>query len=291
MQSLLDWASHLERGLVIDIMRSILLVLLLVLSRMGLQRALGSNPNLPVESRRRWSVNIRNGLIGLGLVGLVTIWAKELEALAVSLVAVAAALVLATKELIMCFAGSFLRAMGNSYGLGSHIEVAQYRGRVVDINLFSTTIMEIGPAHEAHLLSGRAISFPNSLLLTNPVIRENYMGEYVVHMITVPMGWAISPTVGLALLKEVAEKVCLPHVEAARRHMERIEARHLVDTPSVDPILSVQPIDDKIYRMLLRVAIPARERQRVEQAILKEFLDRVHPLRQAPPSVGPTQPA
>ena len=96
MQSLLDWASHLEHGLVIDIMRSILLVLLLVLSRMGLQRALGSNPNLPVESRRRWSVNIRNGLIGLGLVGLVTIWAKELETLAVSLVAVAAALVLAT---------------------------------------------------------------------------------------------------------------------------------------------------------------------------------------------------
>ncbi|WP_024302888.1 mechanosensitive ion channel domain-containing protein [Pseudogulbenkiania sp. MAI-1] len=277
MQPLFDWVAGLSHLYVIDIIRSAALILLLVVVRNMVMRAISANPKVPVEARRRWAINLRNGLVILGLIGLVTIWAKELETIALSMVAFAAALVVATKELIMCVGGSVIRTMSNSYDLGDHIEVANLRGRVVDINLFSTTIMEIGPRHDAHQLTGRAVSFPNSLLLSQPVVRENYMGDYVVHVTTVAVPYSVAPAQAERLLKAAAETACAPHVPAARQHMERIAARHLVDTPSVEPRIAIFPIDDKRYNLILRIAIPAKERHRVEQAILHQFMSSCFP--------------
>src|SRR3974390_2813913 len=54
------------------------------------------------EDKRRWIVQFKNLSILFLLVGLLGIWMSELRAFALSLVAVAAAFVLSTKELILC---------------------------------------------------------------------------------------------------------------------------------------------------------------------------------------------
>lgn len=287
MQTLIDWLSGLSHLYVTDFIRSLALVLLLVVVRSTVMRAISANPNVPVEARRRWSINLRNGLVILGLIGMVTIWAKELETIALSMVAFAAALVVATKELIMCVGGSAIRTMSNSFDLGDHIEIANLRGRVVDINLFSTTLMEIGPRHDTHQLTGRAVSFPNSLLLGHPVVRENYMGDYVVHVTTVAVPYTVAPAKAERLLKVAAEQACAPHVQAARKHMELTAERQLVDTPSVEPRIAVFPVDDKRYNLILRVAIPAKERHRVEQAILHQFMNDCFPEKQVEQQLYP----
>jgi len=267
-----DWFNHLEHGYIVDLTRSVGLIVILIMVRAVILRSLSANPHIPIEARRRWSVNLRNAGFLLGVLGLLTIWARELETFALSMVAFAAAMVVATKELIMCIGGAFLRTMSNSYTLGDHIEVGQYRGRVVDITLFSTTIMEIGPNHAAHQLTGRAISLPNSLLLTNAVIRENYMGDFVVHVITVPAPYSLDPASTEAMLLDTARTICEPFLADARSHMNHIEERYLIDIPSVEPRIAIQPVDEKQYRLILRVAIPAKERHRVEQAILHRFM-------------------
>ncbi|MDP2285435.1 MAG: hypothetical protein Q8L06_14955, partial [Pseudohongiella sp.] len=54
------------------------------------------------ELRRKWMVQSRNGLLLLLMLGLVLIWGEELRTLALSIVAIAVAFVVATKELILC---------------------------------------------------------------------------------------------------------------------------------------------------------------------------------------------
>ncbi|KZE35076.1 mechanosensitive ion channel-like protein [Crenobacter luteus] len=271
------WIAEIAREYAVDLGRTGGLILLLVVARIAIARAIAANPRVPIDARRRWSINARNALVLVGVLGVAGIWAKEIETFAVSVVAFAAALVLATKELIMCLGGAFLRTMSNAFSVGDHIEIGGHRGRVVDINLFSTTIMEIGPRHDAHFITGRAVSLPNSLLLTAPVIRENFMGDIVVHVITVPLSYEHNPNRMEAMLLAIANEVCAPHLAAAERHMLHIEARHLVDTPSVQPRIAFLPVDDKRYQLMLRVAIPANERNRVEQAILHRLMQQAFP--------------
>lgn len=272
MTNLWDWFSNLEHAYVIDLIKSAVLLLVLVLTRAMILRALASNPNLDLDTRRMWAIHLRNLALGIGLIGFAIIWASELQSFAVSMVAFAAALVLATKELIMCVGGSFLRTLSNSFTVGDHIEIAGHRGRVVDINLLSTTVMEIGPQHDAHLITGRALSLPNSLLLTHPVIRENYMGDYVVHVLTICLPYSINPNAGERIVLEAAKEECATFLEGASQHMEEIQLRHLVDTPSVEPRCAFHPLNDKSYNLILRVAIPSKDRHRVEQAILHKVM-------------------
>jgi small-conductance mechanosensitive channel len=277
MGALWDWLNHLEHLYVVDIVKSSLLILALVITRAMILRSLSTNPRVTIELRRHWAVNLRNAALVIGAAGLAIIWASEIASFAVSLAAVAAATVLATKELIMCAGGSFLRTLSNSYGLGDHIEIGNYRGRVVDINLLSTTIMEIGPRHDAHQLTGRAITLPNSLLFSQPVIRENYMGDYVVHALTLCLPYTLNPNAGERIVLSAAQEVCAPFLAGARRHMEEIELHHLIDTPSVEPRCAFVPLDDKRYNLIVRVAIPAKERHRVEQAIMHRIMTQCFP--------------
>ena len=272
LETALDWLRNLPQVWAFDLIRSALLVAVLVMLRVIAARTLAGRPHLSLEWRRRWSVNIRNGLIIFGLLGLVVIWSAELQTLAVSMVAIAAALALSLKELIMCFSGSFLRAMSKGYNIGDRIEIGNYRGRVIDINLFGTTILEIGPRHDAHQQTGRAITFPNSLLLTQAVTREDYTGDYLVHVITVPLNVQADVLKAEKLLLAAAQEICAPYLADAHRHMAAIEALSLIDTPSVDPRVSLNIADEKTLRLNLRIAVPRAQKQRVEQAILHRFV-------------------
>jgi small-conductance mechanosensitive channel len=129
-------------------------------------RAISKNPTFSMEAKRRWVVSVRNSMVFVLLVGLVVIWAHELQAFAVSLVALTAALVLVTKELLLCWSGVALRVGGKVYSVGDRIQIAGHRGVVLDHDIFATKLLEIGPGHASHLYTGRVTVFPNSLLFT-----------------------------------------------------------------------------------------------------------------------------
>src|SRR5690606_4841384 len=99
-----------------------LLVLILVIVRLGIQHSLFRSTELSVEAQRRWAINLRNVLLFLFILGMIFIWAPQLQTFAVSVFAVAVAFVLATKELIDCLSGSGLRMLTKAYTLGDRIE-------------------------------------------------------------------------------------------------------------------------------------------------------------------------
>jgi len=266
------WLAPILQSYGADLLRSAVLVLVLLLVHASIARTIAANPQVPVDTRRRWAINVRNTMIIIGLAGFVIIWARELQTIALSMVAFAAALVVATKELLMCLGGGLVRSITNSYELGDIIEINGMRGRVQDITMLGTTLIEIGPRHDSHQLTGKAVTFPNSLLLTQAVVRENFTGDYVMHIVNVPLPYSVRPARAERLLQDIAADVCAPWLDDARHHMAMLEHKLLMDTPSVEPRIAVQPTNEKEYRLIVRIAVPPRERQRAEQAILRRFL-------------------
>src|SRR5688572_23538208 len=181
------WLPHIDSSVLFDGLTSLLLLLSLLTVRTLIVRAISKNPTLSMEAKRRWVVSVRNSMVFALLVGLVVIWAHELQVFAVSLVALAAALVLATKELILCLSGAALRVGGKVYSVGDRIQIAGHRGVVLDHDIFATKLLEIGPGHASHLYTGRVTVFPNSLLFTNPLIKENPEQEYGLYILTIPL--------------------------------------------------------------------------------------------------------
>lgn len=256
-----------------EVVESVLMVMaLLVLRGVLLNLYLRRHPHYSIEEKRRSLVLSRNLTLILTIFGLAVIWATQIQTLALSMFAVAAAIVVATKELIMCLSGSILRSVTKQYSVGDYIEVNDLRGRVVDINLLNTLMMQIGPNPLVGQLSGKTLSFPNSLLLNHSVRRDNILGDYVIHTVEIPVPIHLDSDVIVGRLKAVLEPLCQPYVPAIQRHLENVQAEKLFITPAAQPRVTRVPHDDKVYLIIVRYASPVAKRLEIQQAVLDEFL-------------------
>jgi small-conductance mechanosensitive channel len=249
-----------------------LLVLILFIIRLGIQNTLFRSTELSVETRRRWAVNLRNGLLFLFILGMIFIWAPQLQTFAVSVFAVAVAFVLATKEIIDCLSGSGLRMLTKAYTLGDRIEIGGIRGNVVDHNALTTTVLEIGPGQTSHQYTGRAMIIPNSFIFDHPLTNETYTKKYRLHIITVPLSTDDDWKTAERLLLQAGEAEAAPYIEEARSYLKRLEGKLWLDVPSVKPRVTIQLPEPGRINLLLRVPCPTQFPSRLEQAILRRFL-------------------
>lgn len=251
---------------------SLILIISVIFLRILLLRVTSRFDNHSPELRRRWIVNIRNASIVVLVLGLVLIWAQELRTLAVSFIALAVALVIATKELILCVMGALVRAGTKSYSVGDRIEINRMRGDVIDQNIFTTTLLEIGPGNSSHQYTGRAIIVPNSLLLSTPIINETFTEEFVLHVFSIPLNFGDNWQQAEQKLVEAANIECSPFLQQAHSYMEQLGNKHGLDSPTVAPRVTLQIPEPGRINLLLRIPTPARRKGRLEQAILRRFL-------------------
>ena len=266
-----EWFS-IDSSIALDGLKSLILLLFLISVRALAVRWFAGNQTLSMESKRRWVVTTRNSVVLAFLIGLVIIWAHELQAFAVSLVALAAAMVLATKELILCWSGAALRVGSKVYAVGDRIQIAGHRGVVLDHDAFATKLLEIGPGQSAHLYTGRVAVFPNSLLFTNALIKENPDQEYGLYTLVVPIKIDDDWQKAERTLVEAAKTECAPFMEEAVRQMKLLEQANLLEAPSPEPRITIQLPESGKLHLVLRFPAPDRGRSRIEQAILRRYL-------------------
>ena len=226
------------------------------------------------ELRGRWLAQMRNILLILMLLGLTLIWAQELRTLALSIVAIAVALVVATKELILCVTGSIIKSGARSFAIGDRIQIKDFRGDVIDQNLLTTTLLEVGPGKLTHQRTGRMIVVPNAMFVSEPLINESYTHDYVLHVFIVPFkredNWRLAKQAFL----ETAQSYCADYLEEARRYIQRMSTERSIDVPSVDPRVTLQVPTAGDIHLIIRLPAPAEKRNFMEQAILAEVFMR-----------------
>lgn len=255
-----------------QLIRTVVLLVLVLLVRWITLHRLKTAEAMSSDMRRRWSAQVRLVSLLLLVLGLMLIWGAELKTFALSVVAIAAAIVIATKELIMCVSGTLLRASGKSFQIGDRIEIGTFRGDVVDQTLLTTTILEVGPGTTIHQHTGRTIVIPNSVLLTTPVLNETFLDEYMLHAFSVPLGAGDDWAQCERMLLESARAECAGFLTEAQQHIEHTVRKEGLDPLSVEPRVTLRIESKDQISMLARIPVPARRKGRIEQAILRRYL-------------------
>ena len=133
------------------------------------------------ESQRYWITIVKNFSLLMIVFGLLAIWWPELSNFAISIAAVTLALVIATKELILCFSGAMLRAGTRAFTIGDWVEVGSHKGEVIDYDMFTTTLQELDKPPNDYSFTGKTILVPNSVFLSKSVKNLNFSKRYVFH--------------------------------------------------------------------------------------------------------------
>jgi small-conductance mechanosensitive channel len=198
---------------------------------------------------------------------------EQLRTITESLVLFAAAIVVATKEFILNIVGYFYRTGSNFISIGDRIEIGNLRGDVIDQTFLGITIIEIGSGAKTHQYTGLTVYIPNSIFLNTAVKNETrLLGDYVFHIINVPLKADADWRLAEKALMDAANDICASYLEEARHSMQQLALKHSLDAPSADPRISVQISEPERINLVLRIPIQARRRGRIEQEISRKYL-------------------
>ena len=236
-----------------------------------------ANYNWTSQQRLRWIGSSRTIFFVILLLVVLYLWGETIQGFAVSVFAIAFALVFSVKELCMCFNGSIVRFRGHLFEIGDRIEVKGMRGDVIDTTLLSTTIVEVGKGAGNHQYTGRRYSFPNSLLLTEHVANESFLQNYYMNNIVIPLKREDDWKLAKQILTTIAQEESAPYLEQARRQIRKIERSKSLELPSVEPRVTIGIPDKKTIHIHLRIPSPAHLKGRLEQVVMSRFLEQFLP--------------
>lgn len=223
------------------------------------------------QLKRRWQVQVRNLSFLIFVFSIFMIWGTELRSIALSLMAVIAACVLATKELILCLTGSFLKASTGSFTIGDRVQINNYRGIVTDQTLLSTTILEVGPQMDSHQITGKTVVLPNSLFLNQAVINEE-AGDWILHSFSVKIKIEENYNeIKEAMLKALKDS-CVFDVKKVTKYLNKHIHGKNIDAGTCEPRVVCQLIDSDNVKLIFRAPIPIADVGRVEQKVTDAYI-------------------
>ena len=224
--------------------------------------------------RHRRRVGLRLATNGALALVLLALWISQLQTVVLSLAAVMVAVVIATKELIMCAAGAVLRVGGHLFRVGDRIEVRGLHGEVIDHGVFSTTLLELPPAGAGHRGTGRTFVLPNSAFLTEAVRIEAGPRRYAPHRFALTLEHPVRAGEALAALRLVAEEACADDLERAARFHSMAASRTGCEDEGPSP--RVRVATNEWGKLVFEVSVYClvEEADALEAAIATQWLDR-----------------
>ncbi len=228
-----------------------------------------SRGEMTAEKRRLHLVWARNVIWFAVLLVVLSVWASTITGFALSLAAVAGAMLIVSKELVMCVLGYLYVTMVQPFKIGDVIEFNGLHGRVVDIDMFATTLVEFDASGQR---TGKVAEFPNGLLLTHPLKNASPTGAYTLHAIRIPIpaGQAGDLDRIESAAMAAAERATISWREDVVTHFRKASEEQFIPFPSGQPKVSWDFADPEHLVLVVRVACPSAERARVEQSVFRD---------------------
>jgi len=262
----LPWLSNQS------IANTVILVLITLIGRFLLVRMIKGKGEILSDARRRWISIIQNTTILFTALGLIFIWSPQLSTFALSLTAFVIALVVATKEYILCLVGAIYRATSNPFSVGDWIEIQGLRGEVLTEGILTTKLQELGSGSSRFQFTGRILTLPNSLLLTQTVFNEEFR-KYALHhkfKVTVESGIdaAQIAEIVLPLLQNRDKK----NDNIAEKNWQKLLKSAQMSLPSRNPNVAIETTDVGKICFIMTVFCTPQDAAEIEAVVTKKIL-------------------
>ena len=265
---MLDWGGIPA----VEIVSSVALVLAVMIGRSLFERYLRRREQFISEKHWRILAKVKNAAFLVVVAGLVVIWAPSLKTLALSLTAFAVAIIIATKELIMCLSGGVVRLVSNSARVGDWVEIDNIRGQVVAMDLLSTTLQEIHSGGRSYEFTGRLVTIPNAIFLSQPVRNETFYGRYVYHKFSLVFDAGRDFAAVERVVLDSLRDDMAPHMDLARRYNATIERKAGLDFQDIEPVIVFETTNEAKVRMNVTAFLPTRAAVPFEQNAVRAAL-------------------
>lgn len=205
------------------------------------------------------------------LIALVRIWLNA-SGLGTYLGILSAGLAIALQAPILNLAGWLFIQMRRPYGVGDRVEIGSGLGDVIDIRVFTTTLIEVGNWVEADQSTGRIVHIPNGWVFKHKVSNYTEGFPYIWNEIPVTVTFESDWKAAKKILLAVADKHSSHLTELARKAIRQGTAKYRLHYPTLTPSVWTSVADHGIT-LTIRALTDARQRRADTTAIWEDVLD------------------
>ncbi|OSM04859.1 mechanosensitive ion channel family protein [Magnetofaba australis] len=286
LETLTRWISFIPNLPAREVAVTLVLIVGFAIVRFILVRLMRGNAAFLSDDRRKLITNVKNAIFFLGLFALLLVWAPSLRTFALSLTAFVVAIVVATKELILCITGAIVRTTADAFSVGDWIEVGGQFGEVIDQNLMAVTIQELHAEGPIYTFTGRTVVIPNSQFLTSSVRNSQFHKRFVFHTFFLICDVDIDHQPVEKAVTTSLKKSMHDQIDLANRYLSMIERRAGLDLLNADPYHRITMMPDGRMKLTFTAFLPTAKAIEFEQAAVDAGLKTIRRLKQKPPQGG-----
>ncbi|MFK8081294.1 MAG: mechanosensitive ion channel family protein [Granulosicoccus sp.] len=209
--------------------------------------------------------------VSICVISVIALWFPQIQHFVLSITAIAVALVIATKELLLCLTGAILIRTSRAFSIGDWVLVGNQFGEVIERNFMSTTLQEI--ESRSFTYTGRTVIVPNSQFLSNSVVNQNFLRRYQFHSFSITIEPDAFPIDAEEKLLKRIEAITRHFNDTAQRYNKMLEQRTGIDIPDAKPSLDFSTNEIAKIVTTITVFCPTEEIMMLEKAMIKEFFD------------------
>lgn len=268
------------KQIILDLLNSsyssdIMLFLAILLLRVLIVRLVMSFNFKNYERRRKWVLIVKNISLVVVIGSFFFIWGEEFRSVAMSLSVAAVAVVIALKELIMSFFGGVLKISSKVLSVGDRITVKGMRGEIIDHNLFTTTLFEIGPGTTSNQYTGRQIKIPNSAFLTESFFITPSGNHFTLHVSVISVPLDKNMFKKQEILLKAAQEVSAPYKGLAEEYITHMCKKQNVRVPDLAPRVLYETPSPTTIEFHVRMPMPFKALTRTENKVKDLFFKEV----------------
>ena len=262
----IDLSNPFQRNLLF----SLLIILMLWVVRWMVLRFIHRRFAENTRMLYNWRKTVEYASVVLGILLVGRLWLEGIGTLVTYLGLLSAGIAIALQDLIVALAGWMFIVWRRPFVVGDRVEIDGQLGDVIDIRLFSFSMLEIGRRINAEQSTGRIIHVPNgkifSEVLTNMHQGFPFIWNEIPVMVTFESDWEKAKAILVNIINDLA-----PDVSDAVRRANRSGQRFGIIYSTVSPTVHTSVAESGVV-LTLRYMVDPRKRRGSEQEIWEAML-------------------
>lgn len=267
-ETLISWWNEpvIRRAITLTIGFTIILIIRFFIKR-ALNNSIKSTDN---KYKARKALNFSVYLLLILMV--IIVYNDKVNNLGVALGMVGAGIAFALQEVIMSIAGWLNIITAGTISIGQRVKIGNIKGDVIDIGVFSTTLMEVGEWIDGDLYNGRIAIVTNSFIFKDEV--HKYSGEYpfLWDEIYIPIRLESDYIEARVLFTNILTEVCGEYAKKSQAQWTHLTNKYRVEEARVLPMVSLR-FDQNWITFTLRYIVDYKQRRSTKDIIYTRILD------------------
>lgn len=223
------------------------------------------------RSLYNWRKAIEYVVYTVGAILIGRVWLVGLQSILTYLGILSAGLAIALQDPIVNLVGWFFIVTRRPFSVGDRIEVDDFAGDVIDIRVFSFSLLEIGKRIDAEQSTGRVLHVPNGRVFKDVFANYSQGLPFIWNEIPILVTFESDWEKAKALLTDVINSHAPPIDPAKLKQAQIKEMRFVISYSNIAPIIYTK-IESSGVLLTLRYLVRPKERRGSEQTIYEAIL-------------------